>query len=1078
MEPGRVGLRRVGRKAPRALLLLCAALAALSAPGSSAAANIAPVGGNDAGAATLAEALAADPGTVAEARFLSNPPFGTPNAVSDNLSFFPTDGPTFAILSTGRATIADDPNFGGASGTDDGGPSVRGNTDFDVTVLAVDLNVPAGRNCVAFDFAFYSEEFPEWVGTAFNDAFIAELDVTTWSTSGSTISAPDNFAFDVEGNPVSINSTGVTGMNELNASNTTYDGATILLQAAHAITPGAHTVYFSIFDQGDHIYDSAVFIDNLRLLTVDPSQCQPGAREGTLPLLVLPGITGSFLRNPDGEAWPRAVDVLTSPSDDFFDNLRLADNGVDPLDPDDPSYDISVWRDHGRQGVIDSIDIGCVFGNCLHRIQPYAPLFEHLEEEGYEENVSLFPFAFDWRKSAEHNADELIAKIEDVLEATGAPRVDILAHSQGGLVTEAALTDARSVGKVARVMTVGTPYLGATKALGALDYGEPCQTEVLSLCILNREQVQEIVTNFPGFLDLLPSRPFYGQAYVSSVITLFDRDGDGAVDGFVDFDTQRDKLADRNLALIDQSRAFHDRVDNWSPADPGVELTRLVGSGLPTIRMIIEYLEEECSGILWWHECHLVEKSQFFYDNGDGTVPLHSADLFDPEHGFDFRGGAPNAYAPGVEHGELVQAEHALDFITSYLAGAQGAQAAQVAVAATATEEGGPTGPTPELAAEAEAEHAARGESAPAAATAALAEVAALGEITEEPSLLAGTELLVKGPVYGLLVDGDGNRLGTPEATSDVALLEVPGAAFNLADGNASSFVTLDGLYRGSWTATADGWAQLVVRTYTDDVIDGSASTPPIQVRPGAVLSLSLSRPTALSLLGVDVDDDGDGTVDRTILFGEPLGSDAAADVMPPVSRVSIENVVDAATQTRLARVRISATDEGGSGVDRIEYAFDATDTGGVYADTLTVPADGHVIVRAIDRAGNIEAPYQVVRLAVDAEPNELGDVTALAVPHVNGPGYLDYAGDLDWWGFELPAAGRYQFQLIGLPADYDLELFGADGTQLATSARRGTESERIAMELPAGGAYVRIRGHDGAFDVHEPYRINVTPLG
>lgn len=41
------------------------------------------------------------------------------------------------------------------------------------------------------------------------------------------------------------------------------------------VTPGAHTVYLSIFDASDHIYDSAVFVDNLRLTNEPAIKCQP-----------------------------------------------------------------------------------------------------------------------------------------------------------------------------------------------------------------------------------------------------------------------------------------------------------------------------------------------------------------------------------------------------------------------------------------------------------------------------------------------------------------------------------------------------------------------------------------------------------------------------------------------------------------------------------------------------------------------------------------------------------------------------------------------------------------------------------
>ena len=71
---------------------------------------------------------------------------------------------------------------------------------MDVTVLGIDLDVPAGTNCLTIDFRFLSEEFPEFVGSGVNDAFVAELDKTTWTASGSEVIAPDNFAFDSAGN--------------------------------------------------------------------------------------------------------------------------------------------------------------------------------------------------------------------------------------------------------------------------------------------------------------------------------------------------------------------------------------------------------------------------------------------------------------------------------------------------------------------------------------------------------------------------------------------------------------------------------------------------------------------------------------------------------------------------------------------------------------------------------------------------------------------------------------------------------------------------------------------------------------
>lgn len=265
------------------------------------AATIVPVTGDSVGALALATSMIADATTLAGASFFEIPMVADPasttggtmptaitHGTSDTLSSFPTQGPNFAIMTTGSVAIADDPNSGTGDGTaleiaDNGAP--RGDTDHDVSVLKVDVVVPATANCLRIDFRFFTEEFPEFVGAPFNDAFIAELDTTQWSTSGSTISAPGNFARDPSGDVISVNSTGVANMTAANAAGTTYDGATIGLSAAAPITPGPHSVFLSIFDQGDAIYDSAVFLDNLRFETVGNvlTDCVQGAQLAPAP---------------------------------------------------------------------------------------------------------------------------------------------------------------------------------------------------------------------------------------------------------------------------------------------------------------------------------------------------------------------------------------------------------------------------------------------------------------------------------------------------------------------------------------------------------------------------------------------------------------------------------------------------------------------------------------------------------------------------------------------------------------------------------------------------------------------------
>jgi hypothetical protein len=210
------------------------------------------------------------------------PPNNNPLGVGTTpVAPFPRVGSTFAVLTTGEATQADVP--GGSDSADDGGGPVtspdRGNTALDVSTLQIPFTVPAGGpNCVSFDFRFLSEEYPVYIHSDYNDAFIAELDATTWTTNGAAISGlQNNFATDATGLPVTIKSTGPTSMSPAEAAGTPYGGATAPLRARTPVTAGAHTLFLSIFDQSDNILDTTVFVDSFTISTAAPGGCTSGS---------------------------------------------------------------------------------------------------------------------------------------------------------------------------------------------------------------------------------------------------------------------------------------------------------------------------------------------------------------------------------------------------------------------------------------------------------------------------------------------------------------------------------------------------------------------------------------------------------------------------------------------------------------------------------------------------------------------------------------------------------------------------------------------------------------------------------
>lgn len=252
------------------LRLLSAVLlgtAALAAPAS---AVITPLPQSRA-AGELAQALSAQRGLVTSAAFSAAPPFSRPVAISTSpLAGFPApsaaaSGGRYAILSTGDATLASRPNDSTFTGREAGGPSIRG--AYDVTILRLDLHIPSGANCLKFDVRLLSDEYREAVGTDYGDAFIAEIDASTWKVNGAPtpgVSAPFNIARDTPDGLLTITKSGLSAMTVGSARGTTYDGATRRIRVAGPVSPGSHILYLSIFDRGDRVYDTSAFVDNLR----------------------------------------------------------------------------------------------------------------------------------------------------------------------------------------------------------------------------------------------------------------------------------------------------------------------------------------------------------------------------------------------------------------------------------------------------------------------------------------------------------------------------------------------------------------------------------------------------------------------------------------------------------------------------------------------------------------------------------------------------------------------------------------------------------------------------------------------
>ena len=190
-------------------------------------------------------------------------------------TMLPTDGSNFTILSTGIAgavpVTTDTLNPG-----DERGTSFKGNKHGyprDEATLEMILQVPPYMHYLYYDIQFFSAEYPEFIGSQYNDRLTVTVEspskgITSYTcdvNGGDFILDANDIpgtGFDIfatSGNPILVDWVDTTPRTPGADA-----GSTALITREHAVSPNEQiTVTFNIIDTGDNQFDSAVFIDNL-----------------------------------------------------------------------------------------------------------------------------------------------------------------------------------------------------------------------------------------------------------------------------------------------------------------------------------------------------------------------------------------------------------------------------------------------------------------------------------------------------------------------------------------------------------------------------------------------------------------------------------------------------------------------------------------------------------------------------------------------------------------------------------------------------------------------------------------------
>ena len=205
------------------------------------------------------------------------------------------------VLTTGSASLVAGPvgnfasDYPNTPGDADLTAAVGGMPTYDACVLEFDC-IPTG-DTLLFNFSFGSEEYSEFVGSAFNDVFAIWLTGPGFPTATNVAALPD-------GTPVAINNVNA-GLNsayfvdnETGAGQfVTYDGFTTNLAVFAEVSPDdVYHFKVAIADVSDMAFDSGVFLEAFSFRSNDISTRVP--QENASPMRVITGADGITVLAP------------------------------------------------------------------------------------------------------------------------------------------------------------------------------------------------------------------------------------------------------------------------------------------------------------------------------------------------------------------------------------------------------------------------------------------------------------------------------------------------------------------------------------------------------------------------------------------------------------------------------------------------------------------------------------------------------------------------------------------------------------------------------------------------------------
>jgi pimeloyl-ACP methyl ester carboxylesterase len=330
-------------------------------------------------------------------------------------------------------------------------------------------------------------------------------------------------------------------------------------------------------------------------------------------VVVLPGILGSTLYRGDRQVWGyrqlfTGVTGLRRLTDRLTADLSLSTDAFD-------------HPEHGiEDGVVARAPLttqGIIPG--LVTIDGYDDLLTTLRVRFHDDLAddpdTFVAFPYDWRQSNEYTARLVQAQVEPLLERRRQPypdaRIVFVAHSMGGLVARyyAHVLDEKQLTR--RIVTIGTPYQGAVKALAVLANG---QAKLGPFTV----QLGDLVRSLPSVAELLPVYPCLGptpDALTRLATTLVPGLPDTCLRRCLTFHQRLDQAITDHP---DRRPTYHALLSHRQPTDVWASLHPTTPAGVGAGGTAADAGTRTDTRVV-------AHRPTDFADRGDGTVPRRSA---------------------------------------------------------------------------------------------------------------------------------------------------------------------------------------------------------------------------------------------------------------------------------------------------------------------------------------------------------------------------------------------------------------------------------------------------------------------